>query len=161
MSSNLVDRLKKAVEQALEASSIVENPELRKIAFENLLKKLIDLALKIEAISPTKEEKERTVLEEKLSLPEFISKVDPKTNPERITCILHYLKHYENTTEATLEDVLERFKEAALKRPANPRRDLRAAIQKGWVSPSVDKEGFYYITRTGESLIENKLKETE
>lgn len=154
----LIEKLKNLVKQAKEVADIVNN-EYRVEAFARTYEFLLHIYEKelirlIEVPAVTK-----PLVTKSMSLPEFLSRIKLKSNPQRITAIAYYIRFIENINEFTLEDLLNRWKAAALKMPGNPRRDLRIAIRRGWISPTENKK--YYITNKGIEFIDNQLKSTE
>ncbi|RLF02755.1 MAG: hypothetical protein DRK00_09620 [Thermoprotei archaeon] len=163
MQGELEEKLKALAKKAEEIANTVSNEyriEVFARTYGFLLRLHEDELAKIrreaEVISVAREISEI----KELSLPEFLGQIELKNNPERMTAIAYYMRIVEGLEEFTLKDLLERWREAALKMPGNPRRDLREAIRRGWISPTSDKKQ-YYITRTGIKFIENKLKPVE
>jgi len=163
MEEETQEMLKKIARQVAEIANNV-GEEYRKEAFAIILEFLLQLK-KDELIQRAKTPlaiipASRGIDLQRLTLVEFLKRVDVESNPERMVAIAYYMKYKENIEEFTLNDLLERWKIAGLKMPGNPRRDFKEAIKKAWISPTMEGKK-YYITNDGITFIESRLGSEE
>jgi len=152
-----MNSIEKIVKNAEKVVQSIEDNELRKIAFQIILEKLITREL--EHITTEEKAEKKIPSKGKITLAEFLNKANPKTNPEKIVAIAYYMKIYEGISEFTQDDLAERFKRAALPLPGNMPRDIRIAIKKGFLERVREKGKYkYYITQSGIDFVEKLLK---
>lgn len=160
MEDELLEKIRVVLKQAEEIANFADE-KYRVEAFVKTYEFLLGL-LKLKCVPTIAESAEKVIIPEmplkELSLPEFVSKANPRSNPERMVVIAYYITFIEGKKEFTFEDVMERWKKAALKMPANPRRDFRVAIRRGWISHA---NGTYYLTKSGKEFVESLLKGKE
>ena len=89
-----------------------------------------------------------------ITLPDFVNSLakQPKTNDEWITLFAYYMKHYEDKDRFNNKEIREYFKIIGLKVPGNVPRDIKRAIEKGYLAWDPESKN-YYITRKGEELV--------
>ena len=163
--SNEVNEIKKGLSQivktAEEIVQVIDNADLKKIAFNNVLQFLLDVFRSSTLVRPV-HEATITKVRGALSLSEFINIINPKSHPERIVAIAYYMKKYEEIEEFDKKTLIEKFREAALPLPANIGRDIKVAIRKGWLSRRRQGRTYvYYITIEGIKFIEGKIETRE
>jgi len=101
----------------------------------------------VEALAATKPAKP-------LSLREFVNEKLPKTNAEVILTIAEFLSVFEGKSKFLKEDIRSRFSSAGEALPKNFTRDFQTALDKGWIGESTDVKGSFFVTRTGETVIQ-------
>lgn len=92
-----------------------------------------------------------------LSLREFLSQKEASRNPDKIAAIALYLKQYRKRNLFSKSDIIEGFEMAAEPVPANISRDLRWTLKNGWIAPKTGDNDLYYITSTGQNVVEQKF----
>ena len=159
MEENLLERIKTALKHAEEIANLAEE-RYRVEAFIKTYEFLLEL-LKMKYVSVVEYAEETTVPEvlmEELSLPEFIARVNPKSNPERMVVIAYYMRYMEKIERFTLNDIMDRWVKVALKKPGDPNRDFKVTIRKGWISHA---NGDFRLTVTGKRFVESLLRSKE
>ena len=153
---HLKEKLKEFAKIAEEVAKVVDDV-FKLQAFSESFKALIATLGVKEIEVPVKTVKSAEI---KVSLSEFVAKLNLKSNAERMTALAYYLKQFEGIEEFSLKDLLELWVKVAWRRPGNPNRDLRVAVQKGWISEGKER-GRYYITRLGMEHIEGLMRAKE
>ena len=90
-----------------------------------------------------------------LTIREYFNEIKPKRIPDKILAIGNYLKLYMNKTHFATEDVRYYLQQAAEPLPGNLPRDIKNTIVSGWIAEKHGENGKYYVTNTGESVINN------
>jgi len=90
--------------------------------------------------------------EKKVSIKEFIIKKNPRNDVQKTLCIAFYLEKYENRERFTSKEVADFFKKSKLSPPENVPDKVQKAIGHGWLTQ--DKLGEFYVTLTGEKIVE-------
>lgn len=93
----------------------------------------------------------------KKSIKEFILEITPKGDVQNTLCIAYYLEKFENKDILTSGEIKKFFKDAKLKPPTNVPDKVQKAIGRGWIAKG-DKRGEFYLTSSGEALIEAKFE---
>lgn len=112
---------------------------------------------------PTKEDTQQpiSILESNnvplVSTREYLINKDAKTNPQKILAFASYLKNIENITIFSTKEIRSQFENAAEVYPTNFVRDFKNTLKYGWIAPSAQEKGKYYITTTGENAMESKF----
>jgi len=163
--SNEVNEIKKELCQIIrtaeEIVQVIENADLKKIAFNNVLQLLLDVFRSSTLARPVREAT-ITKVRGAPSLSEFINIINPRSHPERIIAIAYYMKKYEEIEEFDKKTLIEKFKEGALPLPANINRDIKIAIRNRWLSRRRQGRTYvYYITVKGIKFIERKIETRE
>ena len=96
----------------------------------------------------------------KKSVKEFIIEKSPKDGVQSATCIAYYLENFENKEILTSKDIQKCFKDAKLKTPPNVPDKVQKSIGRGWMAKG-DKRGEFYLTTTGEKIIEEGFGKNE
>lgn len=92
-----------------------------------------------------------------LSLREFMDSVLPKRNPDKLTAIAVFLKRHRAMPTFMRADLTKGFEEAAEPMPGNLARDVKWAVKNGWIAPSSEEPGNYYVTSAGEHAVEGRF----
>jgi hypothetical protein len=98
--------------------------------------------------------------EAKISISEFLSSKDTKSDVKKTVVFAYYIDKYENTPEFTAENILNCFIRSRSTKPANISDKINKCIAKGWISENVSKkEGrkTFYITQTGIQITESNF----
>jgi len=119
------------------------NEEEIKKRFEKIERRL-DMLEGIKPISRSSKKK---------SVKEFIIEKSPQDGVQSATCIAYYLENFENKKILTSKDIQKCFKDAKLQTPPNVPDKVQKAIGRGWMAKG-DKRGEFYLTQTGEKVIE-------
>ena len=93
-------------------------------------------------------------LDQKLSPQEYLVQVNAKTNPEKIVAFTKYLMNT-GLQSVELTELRLQFQNAREPIPGNFGRDVAKAVRAGWIAQGSD--GKYYVTNTGEGLLESKF----
>jgi hypothetical protein len=112
------------------------------------------LGSQIESVAPEPEEQVKETVSRK-SIREFFNEVNPPRNIDRIAAIGRYLQKYHGQTSFTYDDLIGWFEAAREKVPANLPRDIAWAIRAGWIAESHSEEDTYYLTGSGESVVDD------
>ncbi len=96
----------------------------------------------------------------KKSVKEFILEKSPKDGVQSATCIAYYLENFEDKSILTSKEIQKCFRDAKLKTPPNVPDKVQKAISNGWVAKG-DKRGEFYLTSTGEQIVEGGFKKNE
>lgn len=97
------------------------------------------------------------IVQDEMTLREFINDVEPSTNSKMISTIAYYLTEHEGKSHFRKEDIRERFAEAKEQMPANFDRDLGVAIKQGWVTEDRNNPKSFYVTRTGIKAVKDRF----
>jgi len=100
-----------------------------------------------------KEKTEKGINFKKKSVKELIIEKSPKDGVQSATCIAYYLEKFENKKILTSKEIQKCFKDAKLTTPPNVPDKVQKAISNGWIAKG-DKKGEFYLTSTGEKLVE-------
>ena len=92
-----------------------------------------------------------------LSLREFMDSVLPKRNPDKLTAIAVFLKRHRAMPTFMRADLTKGFEDAAEPMPGNLGRDVKWAVKNGWIAPSSEEQGSYYVTSAGEQAVEGRF----
>lgn len=93
----------------------------------------------------------------KLSLREFFNECEASTNQEKITAIAAHMKIYGGKVQFLREEVLTGFRQAGEVAPKNYHRDFSKAVASGWIAEDTGNAGSFYITHTGEKVVQGKF----
>jgi len=96
----------------------------------------------------------------RMSIREFLNLKKPKTDVDKTLAICYYLEKYENIIPFTRRDIMEAFKKAREKVPANVSDAINKNIKKGFIDEVGKKEKLkaYQLTNSGEKFVENDFK---
>lgn len=92
-----------------------------------------------------------------LSLREFLDEKEPKRGPDKITAIGLYLKEHRGQDTFSSAELEQAFQSASEPVPANMPRDIKWTVKTGWIAPSRDAKGRYYVTNTGRTAAQKKF----
>ena len=92
-----------------------------------------------------------------LSLREFMDTALPKRNPDKLTAIAVFLKRHRATPTFKPAALEKGFEDAAEPKPGNLPRDIKWAVKNGWIAPSSETPGSYYVTSAGEQAVEERF----
>jgi len=82
-----------------------------------------------------------------LSVGEYLSHVEARRNPDKITAIVAYLKVYQGRDRVHRKEIRDEFPKAGESVPGNFTRDLGLAVRTRWLATAARDE--YYITQSG------------
>lgn len=88
-----------------------------------------------------------------LSLRELVSESGAATNPQIIVVIANHILTSKATDEFEKDVILPMFAQAGELPPKNFSRDFQSAVANGWIAEYPDREGKWYLTRTGISAL--------
>jgi hypothetical protein len=108
----------------------------------------VPIALPASDVSPQEPDAE-------LAIREFLDQHNAKRNADIITAIGSYLNTYNDQRTFTKEDLLNMFEAAEEPAPANPGRDLKWAINVGWVAAKRGQKDTYYVTASGKNAVDS------
>lgn len=100
-----------------------------------------------------------SVLSTNISPKEYLMSVDATTNPQKILAFAKYLTD-KGQESVGVDELRLQFQNAREPIPAYLVRDLGVAIKKAWIAPTSSGKG-YYVTNTGEKVLESKFSGTE
>jgi hypothetical protein len=96
--------------------------------------------------------------ERPLSLREFLQRVASSGGIHvKIAAVGRFMRDYEKLDDFGREDIRSRFRSAGEPQPANFPRDFQKAIRAGWIAEDPQNKGRFYVTRTGDGAIEERL----
>ncbi len=93
-----------------------------------------------------------------ISLREYLLKIDPVTNAQKIVVFTMYLEDVELLQTVSKEQIKDLFVQAKEPLPQNFTRDFDSAIKLTWISSSKE-ENEYYLTTIGREAIMSKFKD--
>ena len=107
------------------------------------------------AANSTKSEAQKSHPE--ISMREFILRHEAKRNPDKIAAFALYLQVNEGKKLFNKEDIVSSFEAAAEPVPTNLGRDIRWTQKNGWIASKKGETGTYYLTGTGQDVVENNF----
>lgn len=94
-----------------------------------------------------------------LSLREFLQQVNPSIGIHaKILAVGRYMRDFEGQADFSRDDIRTRFRTAGEPQPANFPRDFQKAVRAGWIAEDPGNRGRFYVTRTGDELIDQGFK---
>lgn len=93
----------------------------------------------------------------RMSAREFLEQYEPKRGPDKVATLASYLKEHDNKPVVTTGDIRKAFEDAAEPIPSNLPRDIKWAVSAGWLAPSTEQKGSYYVTRSGDEAVTKKF----
>ncbi len=97
----------------------------------------------------------------RMSLREFLDDVQATRKPDQIVAIGHFISHFEERPDFSRDEVRARFSVAKEPMPANFPRDFGLAVKAGMLAEVHQKQGQFYVTRTGISAVERHFPKTK
>ena len=94
-------------------------------------------------------------LSQRESLREYVNRLGPRTEAQRILTFAGYIKKHRGHDSFDRNAMKSLYREAQEVVPANLSRDISNAIRKGWVADDVEKSGSFYVTNSGEKMLES------
>jgi len=97
----------------------------------------------------------------KISVKEFLLSKKPKDDVQRTLVIGYYLEKYKVMESFNVKDIEDGFRESKEKVPANINDKVNKNIQSGYITEAKEKKDklkAWYLTNSGESVVENDLK---
>lgn len=105
-------------------------------------------------LSPTKENliqpedvSSRSLIKE--SPAEYLNRLSPRRNPDKILTFCGYLKEVSGKDSSHPSEIKRLFRDAGEILPANFSRDFDWVVSNGWVASDPNKKDNFYITNTG------------
>lgn len=89
------------------------------------------------------------------SLREFLTASGAKRHPDKMVAIGHYMELHEGRSGFSKDDIKARFRSAGEAPPGNFPRDFAIALKSGWIAEDAKNPGQLYVTRSGQSAIED------
>lgn len=110
----------------------------------------------VEGAGPPKAETHQYDMQDKpISLREFVIRLQPKTNAQRILSIAQFLSEHQGLSRFKRDDIKPKFPSIGEPLPKNYSRDFQTALDKGWIAEDHGEKGSFYVTRTGETQIQH------
>lgn len=94
-----------------------------------------------------------------LSIAEYLKEHNADRNVDKIACIAAYLKHQRRQETFTRDDVVRMFEAARDRIPGNISRDMTWTAKIGWIATSTQNENEFYLTRSGEDVVNKRFPE--
>jgi len=89
----------------------------------------------------------------------FFKQVNPTIGIHaKILTVGRYVRDFEGRGDFTRDEIRERFRSAGEPQPANFPRDFQKAVRAGWIAEDPKKRGRFYVTRTGDELIDRGFR---
>lgn len=108
-------------------------------------------------------EQDQMILEEKkMSLGEFLDKMQPKAHTEEIIIFAYYSEKMLQELYFNVADISELYSKSKIKSPANINDTINALVRKGLLIESDEEKGnlkCWTISRSGIELVESRMKE--
>jgi hypothetical protein len=96
-----------------------------------------------------------------LSLREFLQRVNVSLGIHaKVLAVGRYLRDFEGQSDFTRDDIRTRFRAAGEPQPGNFPRDFQKAIRAGWIAEDPKSPARFYVTRTGDELIDKSFAPT-
>lgn len=94
-----------------------------------------------------------------LSISEFIRKISPKTDVDRVLATGFFLENFRGEDKFTASEVTELIKESKNTPPKNSNETINKNIRKGFMMAAGDKDGkiSFVLTSDGEDIINDIL----
>lgn len=92
----------------------------------------------------------------RLSFREFLDRVQPKSNSEKIAAFAGYLRDHVGQEDASKDEIKACFRTAGDSLPGNFHRDFQNTVQSGWIAEDPAKPGRFYLTRKGEEFVSRR-----
>lgn len=93
--------------------------------------------------------------DKRLSLQEFISKINPNGGPQHVLCIAYYKEYFEGMTQLYSKDIDSGFQTVRFK-SSNVSRDIAQARDQSFIMDGPAAKSFV-ITNTGKKWVDVKL----
>ncbi len=95
-----------------------------------------------------------------LSPREYLNKNNAKSNPQKILVFASYLRNILKHKNVSIEDIKIQFEKASESLPKNFSRDFKDSLRSGWLSESHEEPGRYFITSSGDRVLESNFSES-
>ncbi len=94
-----------------------------------------------------------------MSVAQFIKKVAPKSDVDRVLAAGYFLEKFKNEEKFTAAEASRIIRDAKTQPPINPNDSVNKNIKKGYVMAAGDKDGkmAFVLTTDGEEAIESLL----
>lgn len=152
--------IKEILMKAQELVKDIDDDVIRGKAFEIAYNELSNK--QSEKVKPNVDSGPQIKIKKPLSVKEYLTRYNPKSDVIRVLVLGNYLETEENIESFNAKDLKECFLKAKEKIPSNISDKIYKNIKGGFLMDATEKKGgmkAYIITRTGEEYLEKLLIE--